>query len=200
MPQSSSMAVIPWSTAPMSVTSNVLTFVSPPVSSANVVAETVARSTLRPWITTRAPAWSRPFARAKPIPRLEPVTKPTRPLRSNRFTLGASTLAWAASGTSVARRRFVAYSGSLDARTGGMSGSLVTATSFDSDVLLNPANAVESARSEPEIRRKAINLLDRVQLAERTFSSMGRRTNGLDRCSTADRSSATIEETNSSLA
>ena len=43
-------------------------------------------------------------------------------------------------------------------------------------------------------------MLNEVQLVELSISVDGRRTKGLERCSAADRSSSTIEETNSSLA
>ena len=90
-----------------------LTSVSPPVAVASVSAAEVARSGSRPWTTTRAPASSRPLASASPIPRLEPLTKATRPERSNRFTepplLGHCS--WSAIRTELARDGDAAVAG-----------------------------------------------------------------------------------------
>src|SRR3954470_2689826 len=57
-----------------------------PVSSASAVAASLQRAGSIPWRTTSHPARARPLASARPMPRLDPVTKAVRPLMSKGWS------------------------------------------------------------------------------------------------------------------
>ena len=68
VPHACSISVMPRSTAAWSVTSNVLTRVSPPVSSARSWAVAVTWSRLRPWMVTRLPGLQQTLGQGQPDP------------------------------------------------------------------------------------------------------------------------------------
>ena len=80
-------------TSSRSVTSADTTVARRPVSSAMAAAASSLRAVSRATTTTSAPAWARAVAKARPRPRLAPVTSAVRPDRSNGFVIPAG-YAW----------------------------------------------------------------------------------------------------------
>ena len=81
-PTRSSMAATADSTASGSVTSNATAWTAVPVQAAISARAASRRSSSWPLSTTVHPASTRPCARPRPIPRLDPVTRAVRPDRS----------------------------------------------------------------------------------------------------------------------